>query len=363
MQVLVIGTGQLSGLMFLAGVSLDIQIMAFDIKSQEIIHPLSKVLLNCNLNEAVQKADAITVELENIPDDILQFFERSGKLSPNIKAIQTGKDRRIEKAFLDKIKVQNVEYVAINNRIDFDIAIEKIGIPMILKSTIGGYDGKNQWRLTNTKNINAIWQELEKCITTSVKQGIIAEKLIPFTRELSIVGARAKNGTIVTYTLSENIHNNGILILSTTIKNFELQRKADKIFSTIVDKLKYVGILAVEFFDVNGRLLVNEIAPRVHNSGHWTQEGAETSQFENHLRAICDMSLGSTKLTQMTSMINILGRDFVPNEILAIKDCYIHWYQKKKRVGRKMGHINICAKSTSELEQKVSLLNKALNKR
>ncbi len=163
------------------------------------------------------------------------------------------------------------------------------------------------------------------------------------------------------YPLAENVHVNGVLSLSTAIDAPELQEQAKQMFTAVAESLNYVGVLALEFFDVQGTLLVNEIAPRVHNSGHWTQQGAETCQFENHLRAVCGLPLGSTKLIRETAMINILGEDTLPDALLAMEGCHIHWYGKDKRPGRKMGHINVTADYSGELQRKLCQLAAVLD--
>jgi 5-(carboxyamino)imidazole ribonucleotide synthase len=153
------------------------------------------------------------------------------------------------------------------------------------------------------------------------------------------------------YPLTENHHVNGVLSVSLALAgNEHLQQQAQQMFSAVTNQLNYVGVLAIEFFDVNGELLVNEIAPRVHNSGHWTQQGANVCQFEQHLRAVCNLPLGSTALVRPSLMVNILGEDNVPESILAIPGLHLHWYGKSKRAGRKMGHINLSASSPAELK-------------
>ena len=161
--------------------------------------------------------------------------------------------------------------------------------------------------------------------------------------------------------IRDSVHTDGVLSVSTAIADTELQQQAQEMFTAVANELNYVGVLALEFFDLNGTLLVNEIAPRVHNSGHWTQQGAETCQFENHLRAVCGMPLGSTKLIRETSMINILGEDTLPESVLAMPGCHVHWYGKDKRAGRKMGHINVCGDYSGELQRQLSALAKVLD--
>ncbi len=362
MHVLVLGAGQLARMMSLAGAPLNIDISAYDVGSKNIVHPLTQAVIGHGLESAIASADVITAEFEHIPHDILAVCEQSGKFLPSTEAIKAGGDRRIEKQLLDDADVRNAKYFVINTREDFDRAIEHVGIPMVLKSALGGYDGKGQWRLKDANQADAIWTEMAECIMASDSQAIVAEEFVPFHREVSLVGARGKDGSVAVYPLAENVHTNGVLTLSTAIADTELQQQAKQMFTAVADKLDYVGVLALEFFDVDGTLLVNEIAPRVHNSGHWTQQGAETCQFENHLRAVCDLPLGSTKLIRETSMINVLGEDTLPQALLAMDGVHIHWYGKEKRAGRKMGHINVCGDYSGELQRKLCALADVLDK-
>lgn len=362
MHVLVLGAGQLARMMSLAGAPLNIDISAYDVGSKNIVHPLTQEVIGHGLESAIAGADVITAEFEHIPHDILAVCKQSGKFLPSTEAIKAGGDRRIEKQLLDDASVRNAKYFVINTREDFDRAIEHVGIPMVLKSALGGYDGKGQWRLKDANQADAIWTEMAECIAASDSQAIVAEEFVPFNREVSLVGARGKDGSVAVYPLAENVHTNGVLTLSTAIADTKLQQQAKQMFTAVADKLDYVGVLALEFFDVDGTLLVNEIAPRVHNSGHWTQQGAETCQFENHLRAVCDLPLGSTKLIRETSMINVLGEDTLPEALLAMDGVHIHWYGKEKRAGRKMGHINVCGDYSGELQRKLCALADVLDK-
>jgi 5-(carboxyamino)imidazole ribonucleotide synthase len=362
MQVLVLGAGQLARMMSLAGAPLNIDVIAYDVGSQNIVHPLTQTVMGRGLDSTIDQVDVITAEFEHIPHDVLEICQRSGKFLPSADAIKAGGDRRIEKALLDNAGVRNAKYSVIQTREDFDNAIAHVGIPMVLKSALGGYDGKGQWRLKDALHADAIWEEMAECIAATDAQAIVAEEFVPFNREVSLVGARGKDGNIAVYPLAENVHTNGVLTLSTAIADTALQQQAQQMFSAVADQLNYVGVLALEFFDVDGNLLVNEIAPRVHNSGHWTQQGAETCQFENHLRAVCGLPLGSTKLVRETSMINVLGEDTLPAQLLEMNGCHIHWYGKEKRTGRKMGHINVCGDYTGELQRKLCSLAEVLDK-
>jgi len=354
MHVLVLGSGQLARMMSLAGAPLNIRISALDVDTGNIVHPLTQQSLKCELEDAIAQVDVITAEFEHIPHDILEICEKSGKLIPSASAIKTGGDRRVEKNLLEKANVPNARHCIIETREDFDRAISHLGLPLVLKSALGGYDGKGQWRLTKDDQIETVWPEIAQCLASGNHQAIVAEQFVPFEREVSIVGTRGKDGNIALYPLAENTHTHGVLALSTAIDEPLLQQQAEAIFAATAKELDYVGVLALEFFELDGTLLVNEIAPRVHNSGHWTQQGAETCQFENHLRAVCGLPLGSTSLTRPTSMINILGEDVLPNEILTIEGCHIHWYGKEKRAGRKMGHINVSSDDNNSLKQTLS---------
>lgn len=360
-HVLVLGAGQLARMMSLAGAPLNIKISAFDVRSENIVHPLTLEVLGNGLERAIAEADVITAEFEHIPLDVLAICEKSGKFLPSTDAIKAGGDRRIEKGLLDNAGVKNAKYAVINTRADFDAAIELVGLPMVLKSALGGYDGKGQWRLKTLDDVDAIWTEMAECIAESESQAIVAEEFVPFQREVSLVGARNKQGEIAIYPLAENVHTDGVLTLSTAIDEPELQAQAAQMFTAVAESLDYVGVLALEFFDVNGQLLVNEIAPRVHNSGHWTQQGADTCQFENHLRAVCDMPLGSTQAIRATSMVNILGEDTLPEAVHSLSGCHVHWYGKEKRAGRKMGHINVTANDKAALKAQLLALSELLD--
>ncbi|MEZ8196553.1 5-(carboxyamino)imidazole ribonucleotide synthase [Vibrio cortegadensis] len=363
MHVLVLGAGQLARMMSLAGAPLNIQISAFDVGSSNIVHPLTQAVIGNGLENAIEQADVITAEFEHIPHQILEVCERSGKFLPSTEAIKAGGDRLLEKALLDEANVKNAKYYVINSREDFDTAITHVGLPMVLKSTLGGYDGKGQWRLKTLDNVDATWAEMAECIAATDNQAIVAEEFVPFDREVSLIGARGANGEIQVYPLAENVHTDGVLSLSTAIDDIELQEQARVMFTAVAERLDYVGVLALEFFDVQGSLLVNEIAPRVHNSGHWTQQGAEVCQFENHLRAVCGLPLGGTECIRPTAMVNILGEDSLPQSVLAMPGCHVHWYGKEKRAGRKMGHINVCANSRKDLQQALLELANELNEK
>lgn len=358
MTILILGAGQLARMMSLAGAPLNLNVVAYDVGSQKIVHPLTNQVYSTTLEQAINDADAITAEFEHIPDDVLTLCCNSNKFYPGKQAIKTGGDRSLEKALLDKTNVACAPYQLITEKAHLEQAVKTLGKPLVIKTCQAGYDGKGQWRLKSNEQIDAIWAEMADFIASGTAQTphtIIAEKMIPFDREVSIIGARDKAGNVAIYPLTENQHTNGVLTLSVAGKknNSQLEQQAITAFTRIANELNYVGVLAIEFFDVQGTLLVNEIAPRVHNSGHWTQQGAHCSQFENHMRAIAGLPLGNTQIKQPTAMINVLGQAQIPTDVLKTPDVTSHWYGKSVKPGRKMGHINVSAESLQQLGERL----------
>ncbi|MDX1391195.1 MAG: 5-(carboxyamino)imidazole ribonucleotide synthase [Rheinheimera sp.] len=351
MKVLVLGAGQLARMMSLAGAPLNISISAYDVNSDSLVHPLTLQPLGKGLDKAIADADVVTAEFEHIPLPVLAQCQQSGKFLPGETAIKAGGDRRLEKQLLDDAGVRSAAYHIVNTEAEFHQAIDALGLPLVFKSALAGYDGKGQWRLKRAEDAAALWQQIAAFLAGDSKQSIVAEQFIPFQREVSLIGARRANGDVQVFPLTENHHVNGVLSVSLAVAgNEQLQQQAQQMFTAVAEQLNYVGVLAIEFFDLNGELLVNEIAPRVHNSGHWTQQGADVCQFEQHLRAVCNLPLGSTALVRPSLMVNILGEDTVPDGILEIPGLHLHWYGKTKRAGRKMGHINLSAQTTGELK-------------
>lgn len=357
MNVLVLGAGQLARMMALSVKPLNIEVFAYDVNSEQVINPLAPQQIIGDLACGIAKASVITAEFEHVAHDVLAICEASGKLKPNAQAIKIGGDRRLEKQLLAKSTAANAPHRIVNSKEEFEQAVTELSLPLILKSALDGYDGKGQWRLMSTDQKSSTWQDIEQFITKNPQQGIIAEQMIPFSREVSLVGARSVNGEVKTYPLTENHHTKGVLSVSTALDdNPQLQQQASDVFARLTKEMNYSGVLAIEFFQVGDQLLVNEIAPRVHNSGHWTQQGSDCSQFANHIRAVCNLPLGDTQLTRPTAMINILGEDTLPQAVLNMAGVNIHWYGKEKRAGRKMGHINISGQNKKQLNQRLLML-------
>lgn len=343
MHVLVLGAGQLARMMALDSAPLGIEIRAYDVRSHKVVHPLTWHDYGDDLVTGLNKAEVVTAEFEHIPPDILAAAEASGKFLPGAEAIRVGGDRRKEKQLLDKVGVANAPHMVIDSKQHLLQAIEDIGLPLILKSALDGYDGKGQWRLKSATDVDTLWLELSEFLDKNRDdQAIIAEAWIPFDREVSLIGVRDKSGNSHCYSLTENHHHDGILILSIAPADTgQLQEQAQAAFEKIADELNYIGVLAIEFFAVSGTLLVNELAPRVHNSGHWTQQGCNASQFENHVRAVAGLPINDVSTVQSTAMINMIGIDGIPDIAMNSSHVHPHWYDKEARPGRKMGHINI----------------------
>ena len=349
MSILVLGSGQLARMMALAGYPLGISVQAVDVADNKIVDPVTKQVISNSLNRLIEEVDTITVEFEHIPEDLLELVHGSGKLKPSVEAILTGADRVREKKLLEKLAIDNCPFEIITEVEQLDAAVEKLGEKLIIKASRDGYDGYGQWRLQNKSQLPELKEKLSQLDLHKVP--LVVEKMLNFDRELSLVAVRSSNGDIAYYPLAENLHYQGQLHVSIAPApqvDEALNQQAKTIFNKLAE--------SVEFFQIGQQLLVNEIAPRVHNSGHWTMQGADTCQFENHLRAVRGLPLGSTKVTSPTAMINIIGCKAFSRDMLSIPGCHLHWYGKTPRKKRKMGHFNLCADNYSELGKTMQAL-------
>ena len=278
----------------------------------------------------------LTVESENIDAAVLQGLN----LSPNAHAIGVAQDRLLEKNFFRECGIATAPYAEVNSVEELQEAIATLGLPAILKTRRMGYDGKGQVRLAHREEAAAAWVEVGEV-------PCILEGMVPFSSEVSLIAARREaggtRGEVVFYPLTVNHHREGILRVSTAPCDWEaLQPEAEGYMRTLLERMEYVGVLAIEFFVKDGRLVANEMAPRVHNSGHWTIEGSATSQFENHLRALLNLPLGSTA-SEPTVMLNCIGDMPSAEETARFPDLYRHDYGKEPRLGRKVGHLTFPA--------------------
>jgi 5-(carboxyamino)imidazole ribonucleotide synthase len=350
MHVGIVGAGQLGRMLALAGYPLGVRCLFLDRSSESPGAQVAPSLIGeledaARLNELASRSDVVTFDWENISGSALEPLEKITRVRPPRAALEVSQDRVAEKALFSRLKIPVAAHAAINSKPELIAAAEKIGLPGVLKTRRLGYDGKGQFVLRTPPDVDAAWDAIGG-------SDLIYEKFQSFSREVSLVGARSAAGETVFYPLSANTHGGGVLRYGVApFANARLQRTAKLYAKRIMDELHYVGVLTVEFFVVNGRLVANEMAPRVHNSGHWTIEGCVTSQFENHLRAICDLPLGSTRPLGATAMINFLGKMPDRERLLAIEGLAFHDYGKEPRPGRKLGHCTILKRRAKDRDR------------
>jgi len=297
------------------------------------------------LYRLVQASDVVTYEFENVPVEAARWLAERVPVYPPPRALEVSQDRVTEKRFLQSLGVPTPPFAAVGTRAEFDAALADIGLPAVLKTRRFGYDGKGQAVLRTPADAEAAWVRLSG-------RPLILEGFVPFDRELSLLAARDAAGNVVTYPLIENWHVEGVLhrsVAPATGVGGGLQSLASDYAQRLLAALDYVGVLAVEWFQVGPRLLANELAPRVHNSGHWTIEAAETSQFENHLRAVCGYPLGGAAATRHAAMYNFVGTLPTVAEVLREPGAHLHRYGKADRPGRKVGHVTVCSATPLDL--------------
>jgi 5-(carboxyamino)imidazole ribonucleotide synthase len=283
--------------------------------------------------------DLVTVEFENVPVAAARQVAQEARIFPPLAALEVAQDRLAEKSCFERLGLPTAPFTAVDSEAQLDEAVRSMGCPAIAKTRRLGYDGKGQATVRSPDDIPHAWRQLGG-------RPAILEPFVPFERELSIVAVRARSGAIRFYPLVENRHRDGILRVSLAPAPATapaLQAQAEQMAERLLAAFDYVGVLCLELFLHDGRLLVNEMAPRVHNSGHWTIEGAETSQFENHLRAGLDWPLGATDPRGVSAMVNLIGALPARDEVLALPGAHLHLYGKPPRPGRKLGHITLRA--------------------
>jgi 5-(carboxyamino)imidazole ribonucleotide synthase len=339
-RVGIVGAGQLGRMMALAGYPLGLRCSFLDRSADAPGAEVAPILVGPLEDEAclvqlASRSDVVTFDWENISSKALAPLEKLTTIRPPRAALEASQDRLHEKALFTRLNIPVAAHAAVDNKEQLEQSVRKLGIPGVLKTRRLGYDGKGQFVMERREQIDSAWDVMGG-------PELIYERFQNFSRELSIVGARSAVGDIVSYPLSANTHGGGILRYSVApFANSTLERSAKLYLKRVMNALDYVGVLAIEFFVVKGRLIANEMAPRVHNSGHWTIEGCVTSQFENHLRAICDLPLGSTRALGHTAMINFLGQLPSRERLLQIDGLAFHDYGKEPRPGRKVGHCTI----------------------
>lgn len=368
MTIGILGGGQLGYMLALAGYPLGLRFRFLDPSPEAPVGRIAQRITadfqdRAALDRFASGLEAVTYEFENVPVDTTRFLSERVPVFPPPAALEEAQHRVREKNLFQKLGISTAEFVPITSPDELDSALKKIGLPAILKTCRMGYDGKGQWILRTQEDVAHARSELTPAQFASAphEPALILERFVPFTRELSILAVRSRGGETAFYPLVENHHRGGILRLSLAPApelSAALQQAAEVAARSVLENLKYVGVLCIEFFEVDGRLLANEMAPRVHNSGHWSIEGAVTSQFENHLRAILDLPLGSTATNGPCAMLNLIGDTPESLEVLAVPDAHLHLYGKEPRPGRKLGHVTVRAASFDALRQRLSALPK-----
>lgn len=368
MNVGILGGGQLGYMLALAGYPLGLQFRFLDPSPEA---PVGRIALRVNADftnaDALERfangLDRVTYEFENVPVESVKALAKRVPVFPPPMALEVAQDRLREKNLFRKLGIATADYLPVRDGDELAAALKKLGIPAILKTCRMGYDGKGQWMLRTAEDVARTRDELPARAAGGAHAdgdaAYVLERFVPFTRELSILAVRSERGEIIFYPLVENHHREGILRLSlapAAMLDAKTQVAAEDAARRVLEALEYVGVLAIELFELDGKLLANEMAPRVHNSGHWSIEGAVTSQFENHLRAVCGLPLGSTTTLGHSAMINLIGSVPDSADVLAIADAHLHLYGKSPRPGRKLGHVTVHAGSKKDLVERLAAL-------
>lgn len=349
----VLGAGQLGRMLGLAGRALDLEFEFLDpapdpparIAGHVIARPFDDPQA---LSTLAARCDLVTYEFENVPLAAVEALAERIPVYPAANALETAQDRLHEKRLFERLRIPVPAWHAVDGINDLHDAADAVGLPLVLKTRRMGYDGKGQAIVHDDSSLSTAFDRLGG-------RPLIAEQRVPFDREVSVIGARRRSGQVAIWPVTENRHDAGILRCSLAPVDDEvIVAAAHGYIEAMLSHLEYVGVLALELFVVGDRLLANEFAPRVHNSGHWTIEGALTSQFENHLRAILDLPLGDTSARGYAVMINLIGTMSMPGE-LARAGFRLHDYGKSPRPGRKLGHITAVAESAAGRDRRLAL--------
>ena len=338
MRIGIIGAGQLGRMMALSGIPLGLEFRMYDRSADVPGASVAEIVTGefDDRNKLVRFAhgvDVVTFDWENVPVASARAIARIRPVWPPPRALEVAQDRLFEKKLFLRLGIAVAPFAPVASEADLARAIATLGAPGILKTRRLGYDGKGQATVRRARDSGDAWERLRG-------QPLIYERFVNFTREVSLVAVRDRAGAVRNYPLAENEHQEGILAVTRApYTNLRLQLAAQRNHHRLFMALGYVGVLCVEYFVERGRLVANEMAPRVHNSGHWSIEGAETSQFENHVRAVAGLPLGDTRPRGHSVMVNLIGRMPVAREILGTPGMRLHDYGKAPRPGRKLGHV------------------------
>ena len=353
-KVGIVGAGQLGRMMALAGYPLGIRCQFLDQSADAPAAQVAPILLgdlkdSDKIGVLARANEVLTFDWENVPASALKGLARRTPIRPSVESLSISQDRLQEKALFKELRIPVTPHAAVDSLEDLRRAASQLGRPGILKTRRLGYDGKGQHLIGTPRDLGQAWEALRGA-------PLIYEKFMAFSCEVSLIAARSPAGETVFYPLARNTHRGGILRISIAPHiDAALERSAQRHLKRLLAALDYVGILTVEFFVVDGRLVANEMAPRVHNSGHWTIEGCQTSQFENHLRAICELPLGSTRPLGSAAMINFIGKMPARDQLLRIEGLAFHDYGKEPRAARKLGHCTILRSTPAARDRALAL--------
>jgi len=364
MRIAIAGCGQLARMLALAGWEMGHQFVfiADPDENTDCINGLGDVvyrdeaLLGEPLFEALGKPDVVTVEKEHVSVPMLASLTDCCLVAPAPEAIRICQHRGREKTLLQSLGIATAPFRVVDSPETLTDAVASLGYPAFVKSCEQGYDGQNQWLIKDETALQALAEKMDSL------PDLVVEGRVNFDRELSLIAVRSRSGDIATYPLAENRHREGILLTSEVPApnvSEATAAQAEAIAHTLLTHWSYVGVLSIELFDEGGVLRVNELAPRVHNSGHWSQDAGVTSQFANHLRALTDVVPGATHPPHYAGMLNLLGRSPSPEQLQA-DDISLHWYTKSVRSRRKVGHLNLQSRDRSQLQKRLSELEAAL---
>jgi len=348
MKVGILGGGQLARMLAEAGLPLGLEFVIVDPKpdacAARLGHFVQADYADAAASGELGGCDAVTCDFENVPAEVLQALADRVAVRPSATALAAAQDRLLEKNRFVALGLETAGYAEVNSRIDLVAAVERVGFPAVVKTRRMGYDGKGQMVLRDGEDLELAWQRLGE-------YALIVEQWVDFDFECAITAVRASDGEMQFWPLSRTWHRDGILRLAACVPVPEkLQQAAEALAGRLAEDLDYVGCLTLELFCHGGRLLANEFAPRVHNSAHWTIEGAACSQFENHLRAVCGWPVGDTVARGASAMINFIGRTPDPREWLAVPGLHWHDYGKAARAGRKVGHATLNARDPAAMK-------------
>ncbi|HET6574356.1 MAG TPA: 5-(carboxyamino)imidazole ribonucleotide synthase [Fimbriiglobus sp.] len=350
MRVGILGGGQLGRMIALAGYPLGVRCSVFDPASDPCAGQVCGHLHGeyddyQALYQLARVSDVVTYEFENVPVESARWLAERVPVYPPPRALEVSQDRLTEKTFFEELGVPTPPFAAVDTREQYDAALREIGLPAVLKTRRFGYDGKGQAVIRTRQDAESAWNRLGG-------RPLILEGFVPFERELSVIAVRGRSGEVVCYPLIENEHRDGVLhrsVAPAAELREELTERAQEYVIQVMTELHYVGVLTIEWFQDGPRLLANEMAPRVHNSGHWTIEGAQTSQFENHLRAVCGWPLGRADAVGYSALFNFIGSVPATPRVLRHPVAHLHTYGKDPRPGRKVGHVTLRAATADEL--------------